>query len=245
MKNKLLSILLISGSLFLTPCSGGYNNSNKSNKSNKGNSTLLPGKVQKAIDGEKSTMTQELKNTLSFMGNEERLAYDLYNALYQQFPNIKQLYNIPTKSEYKHITAVQLLVKKYIHDENDFTNIDASPLGYKNTNILDMKAGVYDIQAIQSLYDKLYAKGIVSEKDALEVGCIVEVTDINDLNEKVEIAKNSNAKDIETVFNFLRDGSYKHYWAFDKGLKNKGIGNGCCSLGIIDGVNYCHDEYPK
>jgi len=43
------------------------------------------------------------------------------------------------------------------------------------------------------------------------------------------------------VFNFLRDGSYKHYWAFDKGLKNMGIDNGCCSLG----TNYCHPEYPQ
>ncbi|OPX54204.1 hypothetical protein SAMN02745127_03136 [Oceanospirillum multiglobuliferum] len=239
MKKIILPSLLILSSLLLISCSGGDNTSETSNTS------LLPKDVQSAIDGEKSTLTQELKNTLSFMGNEERLAYDVYNALYQQFPNINQLKNISTESEYKHISAVQLLVRKYIYDENDFTNLDASPLGYKDTNISVMQAGVYDIKSIQVLYDELYAKGINSEQDALEVGCMVEVTDINDLNEKIEIAKNSSAKDIEAVFNFLREGSYNHYWAFDNGLKNKGIENGCCSLGTIDGVNYCHNEYPK
>lgn len=189
-------------------------------------------------------MTQELKNTLSFMGNEERLAYDVYNALYKQYPDLKQLANIASRSEYKHVAAVQLLVRKYIYDENDFSNIDLSPLGYKDVEIAEMQPGIYDIETIQSLYDSLYAKGLNSEQDALEVGCIVEVTDVNDLNEKIELAHENNAPDIEVVFNFLRDGSYNHYWAFDKGLKSKGVTDGCCSLGVIDGVNYCHNEYP-
>ena len=42
------------------------------------------------------------------------------------------------------------------------------------------------------------------------------------------------------VFNFLRDGSYNHYWAFDKGLKNKGVSTGCCTW-----TELCHTEYPQ
>ncbi len=108
-----------------------------------------------------------------------------------------------------------------------------------------MKAGVYDIKAIQDLYDQLYAKGIKSKQDALEVGCIVEVTDVNDLDIRIDTAKNAGAEDIEIVLEYLRDGSYNHYWAFDKGLKNLGITDGCCSLGTIDGVDYCKRDYPK
>ncbi len=47
------------------------------------------------------------------------------------------------------------------------------------------------------------------------------------------------------LFTVLRDASYNHYWAFDKGLKDLGVSDGCCSLGTIDGINYCHSEYPK
>lgn len=245
MSKLTLPSLLMLSSLLLISCGGEDATSAADSASETDNKSLLPAEVQSAIDSEKSTLNQELTNTLSFMGNEERLAYDLYNALYKQYPNLNQLNNIATKSEYKHIAAVQLLVQKYIYDENDFTNIDGSPLGYENTDIPDMQAGTYDIKAIQQLYDTLYAKGVVSETDALEVGCMVEVTDVNDLNEKIAIAQSSNASDIETVFDFLRDGSYNHYWAFDDGLRNKGVENGCCSLGTIDGVNYCHAEYPK
>ena len=109
----------------------------------------------------------------------------------------------------------------------------------------NMPSGVYGIPAIQNLYDILYDKGIKSQKDALEVGCMVEVTDIDDLENDIQVAKDSNATDIVAAYEFLEKGSYNHYWAFDKGLKNIGVSEGCCSLGTINGVNYCHPEYPQ
>jgi hypothetical protein len=42
----------------------------------------------------------------------------------------------------------------------------------------------------------------------------------NNLDKYILLAEQSNASDVITVFNFLRDGSYNHYWAFDEGLKN-------------------------
>ena len=91
-----------------------------------------------------------------------------------------------------------------------------------------------------TLYNELIIKGSQSKQDALEVGCMIEVVDINDLAAGITIAKDSNASDLVAAFEFLRDGSYKHYWAFDKGLKNMGITDGCCSFDN----NYCHPEYP-
>jgi hypothetical protein len=101
--------------------------------------------------------------------------------------------------------------------------------------------GVYPVEAIQELYDMLYDKGRQSEKDALEVGCMVEVVDIDDLDKYIGYAEASEAADVLDVFNFLRNGSYTHYWAFDSGLVNMGIVDGCCSLG----TEWCHPEYPK
>jgi len=45
--------------------------------------------------------------------------------------------------------------------------------------------------------------------------------------------------DVVNAFEFLRYGSYSHYWAFDSGLKNMGVTDGCCILGD----EYCHPEY--
>ena len=70
---------------------------------------------------------------------------------------------------------------------------------------------------------------------------MVEVVDVTDLDEYIQLAQTSEAIDVVDAFNILRDGSYNHYWAFDEGLKNIGISEGCCSLGDT----YCHPEYPQ
>ncbi len=224
-------------------------NSNENNQSNNGqqseeqedkNCTGFPQGVQDALNAPISTISEKLANTLSYMGNEERLAYDVYNTMYAKW-GIKQFTNIANKSEIKHISAVQELVKKYKLNGNlNFTNIDLPELGYKDTEITDMEAGKYDIKAIQDLYDGLVADGSVSESEALKVGCTVEVVDVTDLDKYIKIAEEENADDILPVFNYLRDGSYNHYWAFDKGLKNSGLEKGCCTW-----ENLCHDEYPQ
>lgn len=205
--------------------------------------SALPADVQDAIDGSVSKISQELTNTLAYMGNEERLAYDVYNALYTKY-GTQQFTKIATNGEYQHITAVQGLIQKYkLSDNISFTNV-VDPLGYQNTPIEAMDAGIYDVPEIQNLY--AYLMGLATDEiEALKVGCIIEVVDVNDLGRDIALAESENATDIVTVFNFLRDGSYSHYWAFDKGLKNKGITNGCCSLGVIDGVDYCQSDYPQ
>jgi len=192
-------------------------------------------------------LTQDNKNDIAFMGNEERLAFDVYSTLYAYHAangnEIKQLTNIATKSETKHISIVRELVNRYEIKPEDVTNLDAqdAPVASATTAQDALPTGKYDITHIQELYDFLEEKGKKSVQDALEVGCMVEVTDINDLNPKIENAIASGAEDLKAAFEFLRDGSYNHYWAFDKGLKNLGVENGCCSLG----EDWCHSEYPQ
>jgi hypothetical protein len=205
----------------------------------------LPENVRDALLTPANTLTQDVKDTLAYMGNEERLAHDVYISLYNTHlangTEIKQLTNIATNSETTHIQTVQLLVQKYITGVNDFTDITLDNLDYMYATIEELPAGEYNIPAIQNLYDMLIEKGVQSQQDALEVGCMVEVVDINDLLGDITLAEESNASDVATAFEFLRDGSYSHYWSFDKGLKNMGITDGCCSLG----EEYCHTEYPQ
>jgi len=239
-RNLVKNLWVVSAVLSMVGCGGGSSSGVEEIVTSD-----LPVEIVDTIDSPKSKLSQDLMNTLAYMGNEERLAYDVYNALYEQY-GTEQFTKIATNGEYKHITAVQELIQKYkLSDDVNFTNIDLPTLGYMNTNIEDMEAGTYDIAAIQKLYDDLVAQGSASEIDALKVGCIIEVVDVNDLNRDIALAESEGATDIVTVFNFLRDGSYKHYWAFDKGLKNKGIVEGCCSLGMIEGVDYCQPDYPN
>ena len=209
-------------------------------------STDAPIAVKDALLTPLNDLTQDAKDTLSFMGNEERLAHDLYLELYNYHVEngngeVIQLTNIATGSETTHIQTVQSLIKKYDLNTSDFTNIDLPELGYKDTPVDAMVMGTYDIQEIQDLHDTLLAYGQASTQAALEVGCMVEVTDIDDLLVDIESAKASGASDVTTAFEFLRDGSYSHYWSFDQGLKNMGITDGCCSLGDA----YCHPEFPQ
>ena len=187
-------------------------------------------------------LSQDNKNDLAYMGNEERLAYDVYTYLYNYHGgSIRQFENIASKSETKHISIVRDLVNKYNITKDDLTNLSTAPVASSTTSQSSLPAGKYDIASIQNLYNSLIAKGKRSKQDALEVGCMVEVTDVNDLNEKIAHAQESGAQDLIDAFNILRDGSYNHYWAFDKGLKDMGVEAGCCTLGDA----YCHDEYPK
>ncbi|RLA68889.1 MAG: hypothetical protein DRG09_07055, partial [Epsilonproteobacteria bacterium] len=205
-----------------------------------GTETINP-ETQAIIDAPASNISQELINTLSYMGNEERLAYDVYNALYDKYGK-KTFTNIATKGEYQHITLMQELIQKYkLSDDVNFTNVDLPALGYMNTAIEDMVPGVYDVSAIQGLYDDLMDIA-TNEIEALKVGCKIEVIDIMDLDHDIALAEAEDAADIIEVFKILRAGSYNHYWAFDGALQSEG---GCCPTALeILGGSTCPD-YPQ
>ena len=231
MKNSLIkSLMLIAAALSLIGCGGGSN----AKGDGIGQSTELPLYVTDAINAPQSTLTQALKDSITYMYSEEGLAYDVYMNIYK-IQAVQQLQKIAENAEAKHIDAVNELAIKY----------DLSMTQYPDTDvpysIEGISSGVYPVEHVQYLYDLLYNKGIQSQKDALEVGCMVEVVDIDDLDKYIVLAEEANASDVLTVFNFLRDGSYSHYWAFNEGLKNMGVTDGCCSLG----QEHCHPEYPQ
>ena len=180
-------------------------------------------------------LTQEQKYSLAYMWHEEKLAKEIYLELNKIHP-VTQLENIANNAEVKHIRLVQDLVEAY---DINITNIANYEIRYSADELDNMPVGEFAIPEIQDLYNQLYDIGRVSVQASLEVGCMVEVTDIDDLDKYMEIASSNQA--LIDTFNILRDGSYSHYWSFDKGLKNIGVVDGCCSLGS----EYCHLEYPQ
>ena len=184
-----------------------------------------------------SVLTHEQKETLSYMWDEERLARDIYLALNALTPS-QTLYNIATNAETKHVESVEALIKKY--DLNILNSTDFSG-GYSAEALQVINNHEFITPVLTSLYAQLLAKGSLSLEDALEVGCMVEVTDINDLDRDIEIVE--GIEDIAMTFENLRKGSYSHYWAFDGALKSMGVSDGCCAVGDV----YCKttEDYPQ
>ena len=206
--SSLLSTLLFNGCV--------ANNSSQQSSGGYGQATQTTATVTHSANN------RAIQQSLAYMYDEERLAKEVYLAIYNRQP-VQQLSKIASKAEGRHIDAVQKLAQRY-----------GVPTPYQ-------QAGRYQNSHIQSLYNELYAKGIRSKKDALEVGCMVEVIDVDDLNNYMNEAQRVNAQDVLQTYTFLRKGSYNHYWAFDRGLKQMGVTTGCCSLG----EKYCHPEYPQ
>lgn len=234
MKNNLLKSLLMSGIvLSVIGCGGG---------SSAGSSVSVEEEVIPPISElPSSTLSQDLKDAITYMYNEEGLAYDLYMNIYE-IQQVNQLQQIASGdqsgSEEKHISAVNDLAVKY---DLNITQYPGTDVPY---SVEGIGAGNYSVPAINVLYEKLYNKGIESKRDALEVGCMVEVVDIDDLDEYLALAEESNASDVLEVFNFLISGSYNHYWTFNDALVKMGITDGCCQMAKDLGHDTC-PAYPR
>jgi len=196
----------------------------------------IQGVIDAAVQMPESNLTDAQKYTLAYMWNEEKLAKDIYLALNEKFPS-NTFYNIATRSETQHEAAVEALVQKY---DINITNLENYEVSYSEEELRALAPGEYAVPEVQELYDALYAEGSESLTSALQVGCKVEVTDVDDLDHDIEVA--DGAPDLVMVYSALRSGSYNHYWAFDRALKNLGVEDGCCSLGDA----YCKtpEEFP-
>ena len=150
-----------------------------------------------------STLSAEEIAGLKFMREEEKLAHDVYVALYALYGNDDIFYRI-SLSETTHTEAILALLVKYgIPD----------PAAGK-------PAGVFEDPDLQALYDTLIAMGSASHIEALKVGALIEETDIRDINAKKAV---TDEADILTVYNSLLCGSQDHLRAFNSQLLALGV----------------------
>mgnify|MGYP001167406023 CR=1 FL=1 len=145
-----------------------------------------------------AALSAEEAQELAYMREEEKMARDLYNKLAEKW-NLRVFDRI-ADSEQRHFDAVGRLLTRY--------NIPDPAL--------DMPEGKFKDASLQALYDELLAKGSISVKDALEVGALVEKTDIADLEEALKTATNAEVK---RVFTSLLQGSMNHLDAFEACLE--------------------------
>ncbi len=140
---------------------------------------------------------------LLFMREEEKLAHDVYVALYAKWGH-NVFYQI-SLSEAEHTEAVRLRLVAHGLEDPAANN----------------PPGVFEDDDLQELYDQLVAMGEPSLIDALKVGCLIEEKDIRDINEKK--AEVIDEPDIVQVYDNLLCGSGNHLRAFNDVLIGMGV----------------------
>jgi len=142
-------------------------------------------------------LTPTEASSILFMKQEEKVARDVYQVLAAKWSHVT--FSNIAGSEQRHMDALDNLIARYRLP-------DTTPAA----------AGKFTYPELQALYDELIALGSKSLNDALAVGVLIEQTDIADLKEALQLARE---KPIRNVFSNLMAGSYNHLAAFTAALK--------------------------
>lgn len=143
-----------------------------------------------------SVLTDEEKAELLWMREEEKLARDVYIAMYATWG--KRIFDNISESEQRHMDAIKNLLDRY--------------------GLPDPAAaseGAFNDEGIEALYNGLITIGEDSLPKALCAGVFIEDLDIKDLTELIATAKRP---DIKRVYMNLLAGSYNHLDAFTENL---------------------------
>ena len=141
------------------------------------------------------SLSDEAVAELLYLIEEEKLAGDIYEAFYAQTG--AKIFDRIAASEDRHMDA---LVKQ------------AAAAGLDVSGLLALPEGTYQDDDLQALYDELLAMGSQSRDAALEVGVLIETTDIVDLQEASESVEGTQLAD---VYDALLKGSISHLDAFE------------------------------
>jgi hypothetical protein len=139
--------------------------------------------------------TDATTEALTFLREEEKLARDVYLALYDTW-QLPVFQNIAT-SEQQHMDAILNLLNTYgISDP-----------------AADTAHGEFVNPELQELYERLVERGNTSLLEALAVGGAIEEIDILDLEEQLNAGFPT---DVQHVFERLLSGSYNHLRSFSR-----------------------------
>lgn len=144
-------------------------------------------------DLELADLSDEEIEGILFMREEEKLARDVYQMLYEEW-ELRAFQNIAA-SEQAHMDALAVLIERY--------GLDDPTLGSDR--------GEFQNSELQNLYNELVEQGKESLESALRVGATVEEIDIVDLEELVD---ETDATDVLRVYENLLRGSRNHLRAF-------------------------------
>jgi hypothetical protein len=130
---------------------------------------------------------------LAYMREEEKLANDVYVRLHAKCG--MQFFGNITQSEERHADSIKLLLDRYELPDP----------------AADNPMGIFQNEALQTLYGDLMKQGKSSLKAALRVGATIEDLDIRDLEKAIAATDN---KDLKLVYGNLLRASENHMRTF-------------------------------
>lgn len=151
-----------------------------------------------------STLNREEKNAILYMREEEKLARDVYNFLFEKW-EVNPFGNI-RRSEQVHMDRMKTLITTYQLEDPVAKNND--------------KQGIFTNTTLQKYYTELSGAGSVSLTEALKAGAKIEELDIKDLEERI---KQTEKQDITATYTYLKMASENHLRAFVRRLKIQDI----------------------
>lgn len=169
------------------------------NVSGDGTTSVIEANLKSALITTTAITDSELASLLK-MKEEEKLARDVYSALYQKWGS--QIFSNIMAAENNHLNAIILLLTTYGGD----TSIG--------------EPGIFTTTEFQALYTKLVNDGSSSIAEAYKTGALIEEMDISDLDLSLTNVTNAN---IILVFENLAKGSRNHLRAFNRQLITLGI----------------------
>lgn len=161
----------------------------------------IPAAVSQTEVLQPQSETDSAADALQYMREEEKLARDVYLALYEQwglpvFSNIARAESQHMSMVLQALDARGLTDPAAANDAGEFTNPD-----------------------LQALYHQLVSSGSESVPAALKVGATIEDLDIADLQERLQSVTD---EDVRFVFENLVRGSENHMRAFVRNLSRYG-----------------------
>lgn len=183
---KYFPFFIISLFFMIGSCEGPINQTDETY----GDAELKKGTPKKSV-----ILTQEEIDGILFMREEEKLAHDVYVQFYELYG--KQIFLNISESEQRHMDAMLRLIKFY---------------GLEDPAKVEI--GEFKNEELKELYDNLMLMGtdLIS---ALEVGVLIEETDIEDITALME---QTEVKNILQVYGNLLNGSENHLKSFESTL---------------------------
>lgn len=146
-------------------------------------------------------LTQQEKNDLLFVREEEKLARDVYLLSFDTYGDL--IFSNIAASEQQHMDEVLFLLNKYDLDDP-----------------ASSERGVFKNELLQDLYNELTVTSQISLMKALTIGATIEDLDIDDISTFESQATNLN---LLKTYELLKCGSRNHLRSFNDRLELIGV----------------------
>jgi hypothetical protein len=135
------------------------------------------------------------------MREEEKLARDVYLAMYQKWGAVT--FSNIASSEQQHMDTLKKMLDRY-----------------KLADPVQDALGVFTNADLQAKYDQLLASGSQSYVEGLYAGATIEEIDMIDIQHAIDVTTHL---DVDNAYLSLLEGSKNHLRAYVKALESQGV----------------------